>query len=128
MRHTSSLVLLLFVLACAPMQNGGNAIALDGTRWTHAATPAITLQFTDGNAVGSGGCNQYRATYVASGTSLTFGPAAATKRACLEPEGNRRETEYFDALSRVASYTASEERLTLRDAAGATLVEFTRQP
>ena len=120
---------LVFVLACAPMQNGGGStIPLEDTRWTLAETGStITLQFVDGSAVGSGGCNQYRASYVASGSKLTLGPAAATKRACVEPERNQRETAYFDALTKVASYTASEERLTLRDAAGATLLEFDRQ-
>lgn len=121
MRRTSFLLLFL-IAACATQ---GTA-SLDGTSWTLDTSSAITLQFADGSATGSGGCNQYRATYTESGSSLTFGPIAATKRACVDPEGNRRETEYFDALSKAASYTIAGDRLTLRDAAGTTLLEFTR--
>jgi heat shock protein HslJ len=121
MRRTAFLLLFL-VAACATR----DAASLDGTNWTLTTSPAITLQFADGSATGSGGCNQYRATYTASGSSLTFGPTMATKRACADPEGNRREAEYFDALTKVASYAISGDRLTLQDAAGATLLEFTR--
>ncbi|HEX6084879.1 MAG TPA: META domain-containing protein [Thermoanaerobaculia bacterium] len=121
MRRTA--FLLLFLVACATQDT---ATSLDGTRWTLTTSSAITLQFADGNATGSGGCNQYRATYTQSGSSLTLGPVASTKRACVEPEGNRHETEYFDALSRVTSFAVEGDRLMLRDASGTTLLEFTR--
>ena len=121
MRRTAFLLLFL-VAACATRDT---AASLDGTSWTLTTSSAITLRFADGSATGSGGCNQYRATYTQSGSSLTLGPVAATKRACVDPEGNRRETEYFDALSRVTSFTISGDRLTLRDAAGTAVLEFT---
>ena len=120
MRRFLSLVVVLLA-ACASQ----DAITLDGTKWTLADSPAITLQFADGRASGSGGCNQYNATYTASGSALTFGPIASTKRACLEDDRNRQEVAYFEALSKVASYSMTADRLTLRDAAGATLLEFT---
>ena len=122
MRRFLSLVVFLAV-ACASQ----DAMTLDGTKWTLDGSPAITLQFADGRISGSGGCNQYHATYTASGSTLTFGPIAATKRACLEDDRNRGEVAYFEALSKVASYFATADRLTLRDAAGAVLLEFTRQ-
>ena len=118
----AAFLLSLLIAACATQ----NSASLDGTSWTLTTSPIITLQFAEGSATGSGGCNQYRATYTDSGSSLTFGPIAATKRACVEPERNRQETEYFDALARVASYEISGDRLTLRDASGAPLLEFTR--
>ena len=121
MRRTAALLLLL-VAACASRATGPS---LDGTSWTLTTSPVITLRFAEGSATGSGGCNQYRATYTESGSTLALGPAISTKRACVEPERNRQETEYFDALNRVASFAISGERLTLRDAAGTTLLEFT---
>ncbi len=121
MRRTAFLLLFL-VAACASRDAGP---ALDGTSWTLTTSPVITLQFAEGSATGSGGCNQYRATYTESGSTLTFGPALSTKRACVEPERNLQETEYFDALSRVASFAISGDRLTLRDATGTTVLEFT---
>ena len=121
MRRTAFLLLLL-IAACASRDTGP---PLDGTSWGLTTSPVITLQFAEGSATGSGGCNHYRATYTESGSTLAFGPAVSTKRACVEPERNRQETEYFDALNRVASFAISGGRLTLRDAAGATLLEFT---
>ena len=122
MRRTAFLLLIL-VAACASRDT---AASLDGTSWTLITSPVITLKFADGSATGSGGCNQYRATYTESGSSLTLGPVAATKRACVEPERNRQETEYFDALGRVTSFAISGDRLALRDASGTTVLEFTR--
>jgi heat shock protein HslJ len=121
MRQTAWFVFLIFA-ACVAQST---AASLDGTSWTLTTSPHITLQFADGRASGSGGCNQYHGTYTVSGSSLTFGPTASTRRACAEDERNRQETQYFDALSRVAAYEVAGERLTLRDAAGATLLEFT---
>lgn len=131
MRH-SFFLLALLLTACAPATGG--AVSLDGTRWTLSeisGSPAapgasVTLELADGQATGSGGCNQYRAPYTASGTTLAFGPAVSTKRACTEQALNAQETAYFDALGRVASYTVSNDRLVLRDAAGTTLLTFVR--
>lgn len=122
MRRTAFLLLFL-VAACASQDT---AASLDGTSWTLTTSSAITLRFAEGNATGSGGCNQYRGTYTQSGATLTLGPVASTKRACVDPEGNRRETEYLDALSRVTAYEISGDRLLLRDAVGTTVLEFAR--
>jgi heat shock protein HslJ len=129
---------LLLLAACMPAATtgGGGAIALAGTRWRlveiggqpPVAGADVTLHFEDGEAEGFGSCNQYRAEYTTSGTTLSFGPAMSTKRACVEPARNTQETAYLGALGKVASYTATDDRLTLLSASGAPLLTFGRAP
>jgi heat shock protein HslJ len=117
--------LSLFVLLLAACAATTTAPSLDRTAWVLADSSRITITFVDGSATGSGGCNQYWTKYTTSGSSLTFGPVASTKRACAEDDHNRAEVAYFEALSKTASYAVEESRLILRDATGATLLEFT---
>jgi heat shock protein HslJ len=64
----------------------------------------ITLTLTGGKARGSAGCNTYYADY-AAGTTLTFGPFAATEMACTTPEGAmEQEGRYLAALPAVTGY------------------------
>jgi heat shock protein HslJ len=122
--------LVVLLAACAPMSdaaNSGNGFQLDGSEWALVSMADVTLKFDQGNATGSGGCNQYRGPYMVSGSNLTFGPIAATKRACVENERNAQETAYLDALAKVKSFEGSENKLVLKDAGGATLLEFARR-
>ena len=123
--RTASLLVSMVLIACA-------SAGVNGTSWALAsiggnapvAGSTVTLQFGNDSASGNGGCNQYRATFTTSGSSLTFGPALSTKRACVEQAMNEQEAAYLGALSRVASYERTDDRLVLRDASGATLLEF----
>lgn len=87
----------------------------------------ITLSFGPENAVsGSGGCNNYRSSYTTTGSgNIDFGVAAATLRACDEPEGSR-EGRFFVALDAVSTYTLDGGRLTLSADDGTELI-FTAQ-
>jgi heat shock protein HslJ len=112
----------------------GNGVTLDGTNWRlvdvggrpPVAGEAVTLQFAEGKISGFASCNNYNASYTTSGTTLTLGPAASTRRACIEDARNAQETAYLGALAKVASYTVSGDRLTLTDATGAPLATFER--
>ncbi len=64
----------------------------------------VTLLFTFAKAAGFGGCNQYSSTYASDGSStLSFGPIAATRMACVGAPGTL-ETAYLAALGRVRGY------------------------
>jgi heat shock protein HslJ len=86
----------------------------------------ITLEFhSDGTASGSGGCNDYSATYTAgAGNSLTFGPAAATRKFCSPEAVMNLESEYFAALSSVTSYTLNQSDLSLTYNNGQSQLDF----
>ncbi|MDP9191136.1 MAG: META domain-containing protein [Acidobacteriota bacterium] len=136
MKHAGAITFLLtLVLAgCAPLADTAKAPELDGTDWkltamngnAPAAGSSITLKFEQGSATGSAGCNQYSSTYTTSGAKLEFGMTSSTKRACLEQEKNVQETAYLGALPKVAEYGVAADRLTLRDSAGAALLEYER--
>jgi heat shock protein HslJ len=97
-----------------------------GAVQTTTQTEQITAVFgPDGDRAGSGGCNDYNATYAVSGDALTLGPVAATKKACAD-DVMTEENAYFAALGNVATFDIKGTTLTLRDSQGATQVTYTR--
>ncbi|WP_058556598.1 META domain-containing protein [Thiohalocapsa sp. ML1] len=86
----------------------------------------ILLRLGDGGELAGKACNMYRGGYSVEGERFVLeGPIAATKMACVGPEGtSEQEAAYFAALERVASYTISGDTLTLKDADGSTLARF----
>lgn len=87
----------------------------------------ISAEFKAGNISGTGGCNSYSGAFTQEGKKLSFGPLAATEMACLEPAGlMEQEAAYLSALSKVASYSMTGNKLTLFDAAGLRLAEFVK--
>jgi heat shock protein HslJ len=107
-------------------------VTLAGTTWSATginngkeavtslvADTTVTAEFSeDGTLSGNAGCNTYNGTYEVSGTSLTIGPLATTKKAC-KPDVNEQEANYLAALSRVTTYTIRGDQLELRDDGGA---------
>jgi len=95
--------------------NGRGAI----TTVLRGSSLAMTLA-EDGGVTGNAGCNTFRSSYTAAGTTLTLAPAAATKKMCGEPAGLMlQETAFLAALGQVASYYVEDDTLQLRDASGA---------
>lgn len=87
----------------------------------------ISAEFKDGNIAGSGGCNTYSGAFQQKGQELTIGPLAATEMYCNEPTGlMEQETAYLNALSKVTRYAFDGNRLTLFDADGRVMAEFTK--
>lgn len=71
-----------------------------------------------GEAFGSGGCNSFRGTYTVAAGGLEFGPLAATRRACPEPQ-MQQEMGFFAALEAVRGFRVEGGTLVLLDSAGA---------
>jgi heat shock protein HslJ len=93
-----------------------------GRRWhlTSIKGQAVTkveayIEFDEENKrmSGNGGCNLIGGGFEISGNSLKFGPIISTKRACLDNEGTRTETQFLQALQGVTSYRLSNGVLTL---------------
>lgn len=90
-----------------------------------ATTSMSTAVFSEGQLSGSGGCNQFTATYETDGPQITIGPAAATRMLCDEPEGIMdQEQQYFEALERARTFSLTPEKLELRDENGSLQVGF----
>lgn len=101
-----------------------SALDADGSGRRPPGDEKVTARFVDGIVSGSGGCNRYSGDCTISGRSLAFGPLASTMRACPEPAMSI-ETAFLAALGRATAWDADGRILVLRDADGASLLEFT---
>ena len=112
------------------------SVELVGTQWnltsivsgtTVSSVPegvqATLVLDADGSASGSGGCNTFHGTYQTSGSELTFGPLASTKKLCAE-DVMAVEQPYLAALQSAAVYTIAGDALTIDDASGDPVLEF----
>lgn len=90
----------------------------------------LTMEFSaDGRVAGYAGCNRYTGSFKQDGKALSFGPAAATRRMCIEPEGvMEQEQQFLKALETVATAWHEADRLELRTADGALAVTLSRRP
>jgi heat shock protein HslJ len=86
----------------------------------------VTATFAeDGKLSGSAGCNRYTATYTVDGGDLRIGPAAATKKACIEPAGvMEQEQAYLTALPLTRGFEIDGNGLTLLTAEGTIVATF----
>lgn len=67
-----------------------------------------SILFDEGGKVSGGGaCNRFGGTYQLTGEGLSFGPIAATKRAC-PPAVMDQEDRFFDALASVDRFAIDE--------------------
>ena len=111
---------------------------LTGTTWTldsiytgDAVSSVITgttitaVFGEDGRVTGSAGCNNYFASYTATGKSLSIGSTGSTKMNCPGRGIMLQEGTFLTSLGKTASFTINGNRLSLADANGATLLSFT---
>ncbi len=118
-------------------------VALEDTLWTLVSygdpsnpqgvleDSEITAEFdsAEGTVNGSAGCNNYFGSYEVDGETITFDPLGSTMMACPEPEGIMdQETAYLAALGSAVTYHIEGDRLEMRNADGALVLQFTAKP
>ncbi len=89
--------------------------------------PVITAVFgTDGKLAGNSGVNQYSTTYTstADGKMTISAEIMSTKMAGPE-KAMAQESAFLAALPKTASYAIDGDQLTLKDASGALVAQFT---
>jgi heat shock protein HslJ len=87
----------------------------NGRRRSALAGHEPTLAWTDGRIASSTGCNRYGASYAHDGAKLAFGPPAATRKRCADPERiMEQEQQFLQALQGVATARIDGDRLELR--------------
>jgi len=86
-----------------------------------------TLQFLEqGRVTGDTGCNRYGGSTEVSGTSISFGPMAGTRKACAPPLMDQ-EMKFYQAVAKVVSWEVADTGLLhLRDANGNTVIRAWR--
>jgi len=88
--------------------------------------PVTAFFDTTGKVSGSGGCNQYSATYTVAGTGITITQPISTLMAC-EESVMQQESMYLADLTKASSYSYTPgDTLTLFDASGAVILVYKR--
>lgn len=88
----------------------------------------LTMVFSaDGKVSGSGGCNNYHATWTQEGSSMRFSPAASTRRLCPGEGVMEQEQEFFKAMQTVATVRFDGDRLEMRTADDALALMMVRR-
>ena len=91
------------------------------------ATTQVTMDFgNEGQITGTAGCNRYFASYKVSGTAITIGQAGSTEMYCGEPGVMDQESAYLILLGQVKTYTIRDDRLSLADAKGTTILSYAK--
>lgn len=93
------------------------------------AGTSVTMNFAKGGKVaGSGGCNNYTATYTQDGSKLTFTSAATTRLMCAAAGVMEQERAFLKALESAATARLEGNQLELRTADGALALSMVRNP
>ena len=72
---------------------------------------------------GSGGCNNYSASYTVNGSQITIGNVVSLQISC-GPELDQQEAAYFALLPTAATYTIANGQLTISDANGQIILTY----
>lgn len=95
---------------------------------TVAPQVRVTANFDGSRLSGTGGCNNYSASYSLDGSKMTISPGVSTLIGC-PPPANNVEAAYFERLPQVRSYAISGRTLTLTTSTkGADLVYRALKP
>ncbi len=133
----SKLLLLFFligIIGCAGMTATNDGLELVG-KWQVEALggrPVIDrslayIQFSeDGKVGGNSSCNQFTGNYEWSGSKLSFGQAATTRKMCPAALMDQ-EKIFLKALAEVVKVEMRKELLVLLDAAGNELISASRR-
>lgn len=121
--------------ACTSMSDGKATAPLEGTSWVLSELPGktlangspATLQFQDGRATGSDGCNRYTMAYHVDGSKIEFpSRPVGTLMAC--PPGVQQQAQwYIDALLAARSWRVADRHLHLLDSTGSEVAALLAQ-
>jgi heat shock protein HslJ len=90
---------------------------------TEIVDVGVNASFDGTTISGVSGCNQYNASYEASGDEISFGPIAGTKMACPEPQGST-EARFLQLLESIATYEVSGRSMSMNDGDGTPVLQF----
>jgi heat shock protein HslJ len=140
--HSSHAVLVLRPVVQTPTASAAPAATapvpgLSGSSWRLedlAGTSAVsgveaTLEFLGGDRVsGNASCNRFTGTVKVSGSSITIGPLAATRMACMSDAANDQEAAYLRALNEAERFVLEGTTLQLFSKGQAKPLRLARRP
>ena len=138
------LVVLAFAFAACGGDDGGSGsdggtqdpAALEGESWiltqmltaggqTEIVQTGVSAEFDGSTISGNSGCNAYHASYEATGSEISFGPIAATKKICPEDEQST-EDRYLQLLAEIGSFEVSGRSMSMNDQDGTPVLQFSQ--
>lgn len=97
----------------------GGQFAIDQVAGIAVPAGASPMLAVEGQRVsGNAGCNRFTAAVSHGPTTLTFGPAAATRMACADPARGQFEQAFLALLPQLTRWRLEGDRLTLSTADG----------
>jgi heat shock protein HslJ len=133
MKRCASLMAVMVLVGCTHASRDATALRgkdwrlseIDGKAIAASADhqPSLMLPETSDSASGSGGCNEYGATFSLKAEALNFSTPMASKRGCAS-EINAVEQAFFQALQNVATHRVEGAQLELLDAKGKVLMRL----
>ena len=119
-----------------PVGTGGTGSGLIGTEWVLESIAnetglqpvpkgvTVTLKFDEKTLGGNGGCNGYGANYTTDGNKLSINQESFMSTMMYCDFSSPTEAAYKAALTKVASYKISGDKLELYDENGKVLLVF----
>ena len=98
-------------------------VAEDGS--TQIVDFGVSADFDGSTISGVSGCNQYNASYEASGHEISFGPIGGTQMACPEPQMST-EARYLLLLESVATFEVEGRAMSMADGEGTPILQFSQ--
>lgn len=116
-RLLAPLVVMIALSACQKVMNDAAnrpLASLVGTEWgpIQGEFDQFVAFKTEGDVIGSGGCNNFFGSFTQNGRLITFGPLASTKKACPSPI-MEAERDFLQLLENVRAADATFKELTL---------------
>jgi len=86
----------------------------------------ITALFgNDGQVTGTGGCNNYNASFTGQNGQMTIGNVTSTQSLCVDPPGiMEQEGRYIQLLPQAVTYQINPNELILKDATGQVILRY----
>ena len=95
------------------LESYGNPKNLQKVAVQEGSEMTAIFNFASASIIGYGGCNWYKARFEITGDTLAIEPQFFTRRACLSPDMNKQEHEYFKALEAAERYRIEENQLQI---------------
>jgi heat shock protein HslJ len=132
----AALVVPLALLSACGDDEPSGPEALEGVSWiltqfvaedgsTEIVDVGVDAEFDGSTISGVSGCNQYNASYEASGNEISFGPIAGTQMACPERE-METEARYLQLLESVATFEVEGRAMSMADGGGTPVLQFSQ--
>lgn len=109
-------------IKCKPVEESSPAASLVGKKWklidvngvaVKSGKPYIEFDGQTNRYSGDGGCNRIAGGFELKGPRIKFSQGISTKRACIDNDIQKIETDFFRTLSEVTSFQIRGEILRL---------------